>query len=572
MLWRLGGVLIGMMCLLAGCGGSDGRGNSSVGASAGDGLRRGAFDQAAPGAAACGGADLSIVKTVVYVASQGDDAAGCGSTTTAACKTIQRGIGSCVAAGCAVLVRHGLYPTTATIQLKNGVGVYGGCRFDGEPDRGYRTTIQASALNGTPAITAEGINSATAVEGLVVIGNDETTGGSPSIAMVVSNSRGLALARSVLVAGKGGDGAQGAAVNGASGGPGLAPGCPTCRGAAGAACPSNPPSAGVGGGGAGAARNVVLSYQCIGRCRCEPQNISDSLGINGENSGSAAGGSGAGPGAYGCSCYDAGATGDVGLENPGPGGVGGTAQPGQCSAQGGTASGLIWGQPNAQGAAWRPSAGGTGQTASVGAGGGGGGSGGYSTYDGDDRNGTAGGGGGGGGCGGPGGQGGQQGGASLALVLIDSAVAQVALLNSIIPGPGGRGGTGGQGGMGGPGGSGGAGFVGGQSPFDVRGTCHATFAPASGGPGSAGGQGGAGSGGAGGDGGPSIGVALRGTSPIPADSSGIFPGTAGAGGGLGARGINPNCSGVDGGTGVTGGSAPIVNLDNPAALPPGGTR
>lgn len=575
---RLAGVLIGLSVLAAGCGGGSGSGNGAMPSSAGAPGPVGAghsppFVHAAPGAAVCSGADLSGVRTAIYVSPQGTRDPNCGTTITATCKSVQQGIDRCTSEGCAVLVRHGLYAPASPIELKEGVSVYGSCRFGGEPDRKYRTIIQASLEDGTAGsavIVASGIRSATTVQGLVVIGRNEAASGSPSIAMAVSGSRGLVLTNSVLVAGRGGQGATGASANGQPGGPGFAPTCATCRGAQGAACPSSPPPAGVGAGGAGAASNVYLSFQCIGRCRCDAQNVPDSMGLVGQNSGGAVGGGGAKPGGVGCSCYgaEAVAVGDPGLENPGTGNTGGTAQPGACSTQGGTASSLVWGAP-AQGTAWLPGSGGAGATGNVGAGGGGGGAGGFSTYDGDDRDGLPGGGGGGGGCGGTGGAGGQQGGASIALLLVDSAVAQVASANSLVPGPAGNGGAGGQGGLGGPGGSGGAGMVGGQSNFDVRGTCHATFAPASGGPGGVGGVGGAGSGGAGGNGGPSIGIALRGTSPVPDSSSGIYAGTAGAGGGPSNGGVNPNCTGAPGGSGAGGRAALIVNLDQGAAV---GTR
>ena len=565
---RLACMLVGLCALAAGCGGGNGSGSGNGATLSPDALGAGRshpFLHAAPGAAVCNGADLSGVRTAIYVSPQGTLDPNCGTTTAATCKSVRQGIARCTGDGCAVLVRHGLYTEPDTIEIKNGVSVYGGCRFGGEPDRKYRTTIQAAPGAGSPMIAAAAIQSATTVHGLVIVGTDESAGGSPSIAMTVSGSRGLVLTGSVLAAGRGGDGATGASANGQPGGPGFAPACATCRGMPGAACPSNPPAVGVGGGGAGAASNVYRSHACAARCLCDPVNVADSTGLNGEGSGAVSGGTGAKAGAVGCSCWNAETLGDPGLEDPGTGNTGGTAQPGVCSTQGGIASTLVWGA-RAQGAVWVPSTGGTGAPGMVGAGGGGGGAGGFSTDNGTDRDGMPGGGGGGGGCGGPGGSGGPPGGASIALLLVDSDIAQVASVNSLVPGPAGRGGTGGAGGLGGPGGSGGPGMIGGQSNFDVWGTCHVSFAPASGGPGGPGGAGGAGSGGAGGNGGPSIGIALRGASPLPGSSSGIYPGTAGAAGGRGAGGVNPNCSGVAGSLGMAGAAAPIVNLDQGAAI------
>jgi hypothetical protein len=164
--------------------------------------------------ALCSGADLSKLTSSVYVSTQGADGAGCGQTTKTACQTLQQGIANCAASGCGVIARHGLYPTSATLALRDGVNVYGGCRFDGEADRRYRTVIRANPAPGLPALAASSINSATTVHGLVVIGKDETAGvwgtsHTASIAMTVSDSTGLTLTGSVLSAGKGGDGADG---------------------------------------------------------------------------------------------------------------------------------------------------------------------------------------------------------------------------------------------------------------------------------------------------------------------------------------------------------------------------
>lgn len=80
-------------------------------------------------------------------------------------------------AGCGVLVRHGLYRTQATITLKDGVSVYGGCLFDDETDHRYRTMIDASPTAGAPAISGHAIGSSTTVHGLVVIREDAVAGG-----------------------------------------------------------------------------------------------------------------------------------------------------------------------------------------------------------------------------------------------------------------------------------------------------------------------------------------------------------------------------------------------------------
>ena len=171
----------------------------------GDGARLGA--EAPKAAALCGVADSSTVPQAVFVSTTGSDDSGCGTSTASACQSLQQGIDNCAAPGCAVFVRHGLYATRATIKLRDGISVHGSCRFDGEADRRYRTVINAAPTPGTPAVGADGVNSPTLLDGIVVIGKDETAGGSASIAVAVSNSKGLTLTRTVIVAGRGGDGA-----------------------------------------------------------------------------------------------------------------------------------------------------------------------------------------------------------------------------------------------------------------------------------------------------------------------------------------------------------------------------
>ena len=563
---RLCLAFIALAVALGGCGGSGGDG-ALPGTTATGQARPGIGESAREVAAAA--QDLGI-KSFVYVSSQGADDDGCGQTSKAACKTIQKGIQRCAASGCAVLARHGLYPTSATIELRDAVDVYGGCRFDGEPDRKYRTTIQASPEPGTPAISATAINAPTTIHGLVVMGKNETANGAASIAMSISESKGLALTNSVLIAGKGGDGAASTPSLGAAGGNGSAPTCDTCRGAAGAACPSSPPTTGVGSGGAGAAQNALFTSGCFLDCNCSTSNGAESVGIAGQDSGSAKGGAGSGPGSSGCMCADRPAT--FGTVDPSAGAPGQPGASGQCGTQGGFHSVLIWGQPDSQGTDWRASTGGAGATASVGAGGGGGGSGGYATNGaGVDLSGYPGGGGGGGGCGGPGGQGGQQGGASVALALSNANVPGAAVQNGIVSGVGGNGGQGAAGGTGGPGGAGGGGSMFDQTPFLVVARCAVSAAPGRGGAGGTGGQGGAGSGGAGGNGGPSVGILVRGSSPAPPSATGVYLGTPGAGGAPGNGGVNPHCTGAAGLTGAQGGRAAVFQFDQPLAsmLPPG---
>ena len=103
----------------------------------------------------CNGADISGLRNIIYVAPGGSESASCGAAAVSACATIQKGIDNCRGSACAVLVRYGRYKTTATIALKNGVSVYGGCHFPGEPAidpavANYRSIIDAVPPRASP--------------------------------------------------------------------------------------------------------------------------------------------------------------------------------------------------------------------------------------------------------------------------------------------------------------------------------------------------------------------------------------------------------------------------------------
>ncbi len=498
----------------------------------------------------CGDADLSKLTTRIYVAPAGSDSAACGASAAAPCQSIQQGINRCSGAGCGVLVRYGRYDLTATIQLKDGVSVYGRCVFAGDVDRKYRSVLLAPA-EGQPAFNAANINTPTGLDGFFVRGSDATTPGGASIAMTVSNSAGLTLRWTQLVSGKGADGAPGTHTDGGQGGNGWGPSGNT-GGPGGDACDGN---AQGGKGGKGADIQQVASSGCFITCKCSNNNYPNSLGQSGQDSGAVKGGRGGDRGGSGCACDDR-----VG-STPENGHGGWEGSPGACGTQGGVVAGNSWGGFN--GVSWVPTRGGQGgSSGTVGSGGGGGGSGGYAAFlSGDghtyDAPGRPGGGGGGGGCGGRGGSGGQQGGASIPLVLFNSSVNMdgITYKNLFIPGPGGRGGNGGQGGAGGPGGAGTQGGGGHYQQFTVWGACDGSV-PGSGGQGGNGGQGGAGAGGAGGNGGPSIGIVLLDkSSPLP-NEQGIYAGQPGAKGsrGSGAQNDSKQCKGADGADGVAGGT------------------
>jgi hypothetical protein len=510
-----------------------------------------------PDAVNCAGADLSNVQSVVYVSPDGADSGTCGQNPASACKTIQRGINNCKGDNCGTLVRYGVYGPAASVQLVNGVSVYGSCVFDGS-ERKYRSTVL-----GRPAISANNISKTTILSGFVIMGTDAGAG-QASVAMTVSNSTGLALNHNVLASGRGGNGNAGVYADGARGGDGNRANGNT-GGAGGGACPANPPTGTAGLGGKGADFKSIRSSGCFALCNCENNNYPNSVGKNGESSGNVLGGGGGERGKDGCDCgYFVGDSGD------GPRGGNGGA--GNCGTAGGTPNNNNKGSFN--GTTWIASSGNAGDAGQVGSGGGGGGSGGFgvnidNSFRTTDYPGKAGGGGGGGGCGGPGGRGGQQGGASIPLVVFDSSVTGLAATNVLIPGPGGRGGDGAAGGKGGPGGNGVPGPIAVKHDVHSVGFCRG-WVPGSGGEGGGGGQGGAGSGGAGGNGGPSFGIALV-NSPALGGGIKIYAAQAGSGGKDGSAGQNapPQCKGADGqkgGPGFSDNNNSIVSFTSTAQL------
>ena len=485
--------------------------------------------------AICKGANLAPLSTLVYVRSDGSDAAGCGTTTAGACASIQSGINACAATGCGVLVRHGVYDLTTQINLRDGVSVYGGCLFDGETGRSYRSVINGPADQ--PAVSAASIATATVFQHFVVRAGDSLRGGSASVAMAVSSSSGLALNEVRLVAGRGAPGVPGASVGAAGAGqPGSIPpynfGGAACNGSVGDA----------GRGGLGGINQITGVSGCFIDCACT--NALTAPGAGNPSPGGAPGGvGGTSAGGAGCACAPRAS------DSPGVGDSGLAGAAGTCSAQPGAPAANLTGTFDAAGH-WQPLSGGAGVSGDIGAGGGGGHAGGIAV---DIANGNypysggGGSGGGGGGCGGLPGTGGSQGGASIALAV--DTIGTVDAFSVLVAGPGGNGGVGGQGGIGGTGGRGGVngGGNGARICLDKVGV------PGDGGAGGNGGAGGAGSGGAGGNGGPSIGLAALTSAAVALKFNAAYPGTpgnGGPGGGGGAGGL-ANCSAVTGQPGAT---------------------
>ena len=326
---------------------------------------------------ACPGARLAAQTTVIYVAPGGVDSDSCGDTPAAPCASIGAGIARCGVAGCAVAVRHGLYPTTAPIVLRDAVSVHGSCRFGDEAERFYRTVVAAAPPPGEPAIVAAGINSATALTGVVVIASDGTMPGEASVAMRVSASRGLTLAAVTLAAGRGADGAAGAGSPGGPGGAGGSPATPSDIGNGGAACPSAAAAlGGMGGTGRDANRFSIQGAGCGPDCACAPAGSGvPPAQLAGQSSGNARGGAAGGNGSFGGNC----AGHPAADPTPHDGGPGLTGEIGDCAALGGQSAaeaslpgGFLSGR-------WVAGRGGAGATGGTGSGGGGGWAGGYST-------------------------------------------------------------------------------------------------------------------------------------------------------------------------------------------------
>jgi hypothetical protein len=471
----------------------------------------------ASAAVSCGAALLSGVTTPIYVSPNGNDTPSCGGAPADACASIQHGIGRCGVSGCGVLVRYGLYKTTATITLRDGVSVYGSCVFDKAGDARYRTVVQATPASGMPAISANAISTPTTVYGLVVIGKDETAPGAASVAMAVGNSSGLALRAMVLLSGQGGPGRDGTTnASPVGNGEGATPADPNnwqYRGVGGRSCPSNHTTE-DGNGGLGGTADFSGS-------KCNNWIMPSA----GNPSGSVNGGPAGFPGQGGNWCTDIPSYSPTSGTNGIFGYTGGAGAPAMASPL--VAGSIVQ-------TAWQPSKGNDGQAGAVGSGGGGGGPGGscYWYYGGGGYHGYAGAAGGGGGCGGSAGSAGQQGGASIALILSASRVDFGEHSLGIIAGAGGGGGKGGSSGSGGAGGAGGAG-VQNNKLQNLYGFGYCVGLSGNGGQG---GDGGPGSGAAGGNGGPSIGIALAGNSPPPTSDSGIYVGVPGNGGGGGAGG------------------------------------
>ena len=167
------------------------------------------FVSAATNTISCGSANLSALSSRIYVSPDGKDSDSCGVSLTQACQTIAQGINRCSASGCGVLVEWAQYNLTTSLQLRNGVNVYGGCLASSQPQAGLASIINAPN-GGQAAVQANQITTPTILQGFKLIGTPATgNNGSPSFTFVISSSPNLTLLDTEVIAGNGAIGNKG---------------------------------------------------------------------------------------------------------------------------------------------------------------------------------------------------------------------------------------------------------------------------------------------------------------------------------------------------------------------------
>lgn len=480
-----------------------------------------AAQSAAEGEIACGRADLAKLASRIYVANDGTDDASCGSAYDKSCRTIAYGLQRCSGSACGVLVRWDVYPQTASIALRDGVSLYGGCLPQAQAQPEYFSAV-LGPTGGVPVVTASGINTATLLQGFQLAASKAPPlQSATSVALSLVDSRAVSLADMEVVADEGGS--AGKANDGAAG---TAGGAGSGRnGGTVAACPGTT-------GGAGAVKRNVSVDNGAFKFTCKPSCSENSCaGFYGSPASTGFWAPGGGRGGDNCTeCpRSRGDTGHRGTDG----------RHASCGGKG-TASTNVNG--SFDGVRWSPSQGGAGGAGGEGGGGGGGGSGGYKAgscfWVKTEDAGNPGGGGGAGGCRGGVGSGGLQGGASFAVIAVRSTLNLVR--TRLVAGSGGNGANGGAGAAGGRGGTGASGASNESGGY--------------GGEGGTGGAGGAGGGGAGGNGGPALGVALVGGSSVTGTPT-YYQGKSGNVGEPGRGGtpiVSDACTANNGDSGVRG--------------------
>ena len=386
---------------------------------------------------ACGEADLSGLSVRIYVAADGEDGAGCGTTPDAPCKTVAEGIRRCPGSGCGVLVWWDEYREGTTVELGDGISVFGGC-LPAEQARKEYFSVLFAPDNGEPAVSATETSAQTTLQGFQLNASESTgTNGEPTVALLVHGGM-LTVRDNQIVGNQGGRGADGQL--GAAGTDG---GAGSGRTGGSVADCSN-----TTGGDGSVQMNVKVDVGFL-NFTCNPSCSANSCyGYNGQSgtTGSAAGGGRWRNGNCAECPVSRGQTGDRG--------GGGIAA--SCGVAGIAAADVVG---SFSGGQWSGTQSGAGGAGGRGGGGGGGGAGGYRAgacfWVKTEDKGNSGGGGGAGGCAGQGGTGGYQGGASFAVIAHGATLDLSG--STVIGGTGGSGGTGGQGGQGGKGGDGASG-------------------------------------------------------------------------------------------------------------------
>ena len=432
----------------------------------------------------------------VFVSPTGSDAFA--GTRASPFRTIAEGMDSAKSSGKPhVYVCSGSYPEALVVRAsRDGLSVFGGLDC---ATWTYSASSSVTIAPGQPgyALDVEGLANGVTFEDVAIMAENANAAnpGESSVAVLVNGSTGVVFQRVTMVAGSGANGASGA-----SGG------LRTDGG-------TNPTASnwlGTPPGYAALDGNDATSTSGGGPKICSCPDGTTSVGGQGSSAGDG-GVQGPGPGlpAYGAS-GDAGLSGRNGASC---GGGGSPAENGLDAPQGKASSpSTSWGALGPSG--WTPAVGSYGSNGQPGQGGGGGGNGPASTGFGG--SGAC------GGCGGIGGRPGAGGGASIGLLVYESAVSLVGC--TIVAHDAGSGG---------PGGNGEPGQAGGL----VGGTQNG-----SGCPGGAGGSGGGGNGGQGGPGGLSLGIAFTGKPPTfdgAPVASGLILGrvVVGAGGAGGSSGL-----------------------------------
>jgi hypothetical protein len=422
----------------------------------------------------------------VFVSPTGSDGAGCG-TMASPCATVARGLTEAKAAGKRLYAcgDASAYDENLTIDSSlDGLSVFGGFRCG---DWSYAPGSVRTQVKPTGAQTPLLVDAVTSLEvrGFAFESGDATSAGQSSIAAIVRGSSGVVFMNSTFTAGDaapGNDGSDGAAGE-------AVPSVGADQKGDDSTCGSTTPN----GGGA-----WLTAFQCAaggstrggkgGTAEFEVDGYPGQAGTEATNVQAAGMGQGGPGGTAGSKAGKAGGPGSAG--NPGNNGTAATA--GVLSASG-----------------YTPAHGTDGTHGWPGQGGGGSGA----SWSNTGCVGPSGGAGGLGGCGGFSGTKGTGGGASIGLLVWDSAVT---LQDCAV--------TSGAGGKGGDAGAGGAASLG---QLGATGGASVHLGMEDAGKGGTGGNGGPGGSGSGGTGGPSYAIAHKGTAPVQAGTVTLTPGSAG---------------------------------------------